>query len=267
MVRVCPVLPPPGECYLLLESVTSSWRVLLTSGTASSAVCGHRYVVPQLILLGNLLFPIVVYGYFVSAVDARGAAALLIELAGIAIGSALVAHEFLLPYVLQLEAQPPTSNAALASVATYWVVLWLFQLALLARYNTAPDDLEDCASERLRLAVERANPADATAKLNLAALSTVEEEAAALLEPRVGETLEGYGERCEGRIARTPASFMVARTAICAKPLPANPGLLLPAIISAARERQLQYLPCLPQTCGCSSDCPCPSPTTLWLAS
>ena len=198
---------------------------------ASSDIYEHRYVVPQLILLGNLLFPILVYGYFASSVHARGAASLLIELAGMAIGSALVAHEFLVPYILQLDVQPLTSNAALASVATYWAVLWLLQLVLLARYNTAPGDLEECASERLRLAVERANPADATAKLNLPSLSTVEEEAAALLQPSVGETVEGYGAIGEGR---TPASFMVARTAICAKPLTSSPALLLPASILAA---------------------------------
>jgi len=43
------------------------------------------YVVPQLILLGNLFFPILVYGYFVTASDAHasGAARLLAEMAAL----------------------------------------------------------------------------------------------------------------------------------------------------------------------------------------
>lgn len=188
-----------------------------------------RFVVPQLILLGNLLFPILVYGYFVSSVHARGAAALILELAGVAIASATLAHVFLVPYVLQLQMHPATSSdtgkdyteedqgAAMASAATYWLVSWLLYLVLLSRYDTAPGDLEQCASERIRLAVEliRANPTTATADYNLRLISTIQEEAAALLEPGVGEAVEGNDEEVEGKTSQTFASFMVARTAVC----------------------------------------------------
>ena len=190
-----------------------------------------RYVVPQLILLGNLLFPILVYGYFTSSVHSRGAAMLVLELAGIAIGSALVAHVVFVPYILQVEVHPAVSGAgeihadvdngaaALASVAAYWIVSWVLQLALLVRYDTAPGDLEECASERLRSALENHFSADQ----NLMSLSTVEEEAAALLEPSVGEAVEEFGDTHAGIAGRTSASFMVARTAICTDPLDANP--------------------------------------------
>lgn len=195
---------------------------------------GDRYVVPQLILLGNLMFPILVYGYFTSSVHARGAATLVLELAGIAISSALVAHAVFVPYILQLQSHPAATDAgenhedvdhgtAVVSVATYWIVSWILQLALLVRYDTAPGDLEVCASERLRSAVENHVPANH----NLASLSTVEEEAAALLEPSVGEAVEGFGDTHAGMTGRTPASFMVARTAICTDPLGALPTFLL----------------------------------------
>ena len=200
-----------------------------------------RYVVPQLILLGNLLFPILVYGYFTSSVHSRGAATLVLELAGMAISSALVAHVVLVPYVLQLEIHPAVSGAgenhadidhgaaAVASVATYWIVSWVLQLALLVRYDTAPGDLEECASERLRLALEN----HVSAKQNLMSLSTVEEEAAALLEPSVGEAVEGFGDTHAGSTGRTSASFMVARTAICADPLATNATFRCVVMVSA----------------------------------
>ena len=169
---------------------------------------------PQLILLGNLLFPILVYGYFISSVHAHGAAVLLLELAAVAIISAQAGHIFLVPYVLQDVAAAEQEQAAVLVSVACWIASWALQLALLARYNTAPENLEDCASERLRLAVElgRANSNNPDRNSSVESIATVEEEAAVLLETAVAEIVEGTGQDSDGR---TAASFMVARTAVC----------------------------------------------------
>ena len=167
--------------------------------TPSQLVEDVWYVVPQLILLGNLLFPILVYGYFVSSVHAQGAASMLFQLVATAVLFAVVADGWLVPHVLATAEGGAHAGEAAQAVAAAWLGVWALQLALLSRYSTSPEELEECTSERLRLAVEKSGAAAADMPL-----ATVEQEAAALL---VLPEAEASG-------SAVPASFMVARTAV-----------------------------------------------------
>ena len=137
------------------------------------------YVVPQLILLGNLFFPILVYGYFVTASDAHaaGAARLLAEMAALVLAAVLAAQGLLLPLLLESCRLGEPGKALLGGGAA-WVACWLGLLGLASRYTSCPDPLDSCASARLWRRVERQRGEP----LAEGALVTVEQEAAALLD-------------------------------------------------------------------------------------
>ena len=137
------------------------------------------YVVPQLILLGNLFFPILVYGYFVTASDAHaaGAARLLAEMAALVLAAVLAAQRLLLPLLLE-SCRLGEPGRALLGAGAAWVACWLGLLGLASRYTSCPHPLDSCASARLWQRVERQRGEP----LAEGALVTVEQEAAALLE-------------------------------------------------------------------------------------
>ena len=123
---------------------------------------------------------------------------MLFQLMATAIMFAVAADGWLVPHVLATAAGGDAAGEAAQVVAAAWLGVWVLQLVLLSRYSTSPEDLEECASERLRLAVEASGSAAGTP------LVTVEQEAAALLA--LPEAVPAGGA--------VPASFMVARTAV-----------------------------------------------------